>query len=496
MTATINVLNSAAVQAKKPVKTGPDAPSGAASPEIGADFALMFANMMSGTNRQELAAGEGSTSPPPIDLAAQALSDSVKIITTTTPAMSDASLMAFAKAQGLDESAMAMIFQEKNNPQLPPSTGIGASGDLNATALPSGDIASADGFADTASLMLAKSNEQQAGQSKTVELQLDAEATMKWTLGKQTTAAELASAAQTAPGTELLKPILFGLNGIRSGAASEVNLEKAGAKAESEAEAENNALAATLLMRGPQAAQFAKQLQTKLNSLNGAGDKLPAIKLANAETRIASSLSEIASLSDPIQETVVLDQNMSGADLQAIWSNRSDSAAQKEMQSGSNAALVSQTDSDLRSEQYEKLSQRLADALGQRLSAQIARGDWKVELALKPHNMGTIDIQLNMKGGELEATFNASHPMTQELIADGLPRLKQVLTELGMDIASMNVNIRQDSQNGGNSTQGQQQRPPSDNSDVIGEIAKKVVPPASTSADGASGNADGLDILV
>ena len=86
--------------------------------------------------------------------------------------------------------------------------------------------------------------------------------------------------------------------------------------------------------------------------------------------------------------------------------------------------------------------------------------------------------------------------MTQELIADGLPRLKQVLTELGMDIASMNVNIRQDSQNGGNSTQGQQQRPQSDNSNVTGEIANKAVPPASTSADGASGNADGLDILV
>ena len=492
MTAMINSLTTAAAQAKKPVKTGLDANSGAASPEIGADFALMFANMMSGANRQELAAGEGSTSPPPVDLAAQALSPSVNIITTTTPAMSDASLMAFAKAQGLDESAMAMIFQEKSAPQIPPSPGLAASGEMAAASTT--DISNADSFADTASLMLAKSSEQTA-QAKPVELQLDAQATMRWMLGKQTSAAELATnvqAATAAPETELLKPVLFGLNGIRNGAVSEAKVEKQAPQGESDA----NDLAATLLMRAPQAAQFAKQLQTKLIGSKLADEKLPTIKLANTETLIASSQTDIASLSDPVQETVILDQNLSGADLQAIWTNRSDSAAQKEMQQGTNAAMGSQTDADVRSAQYEKLSQRLAEALGQRLSAQIARGDWKVELALKPHNLGNIDIQLNMKGGELEASFKASHPMTQELIADGLPRLKQVLAEMGMDIASMNVNIRQNSQNGGNSTPGQQHRPQSGPSNVIGEIANKAVPPASTSSDGGSGNTDGLDILV
>lgn len=493
MTAIINSLNTAAAQAKKPVKTGLDANSGTSSPEIGADFALMFANMMSGANRQELAAGEGSTSPPPIDLAAQALSPGVNIITTTTPAMSDASLMAFAKAQGLDESAIAMIFQEKNASHIPPSPELAASGELKAAASTT-DMPNADSFADTASLMLAKSSEQTA-QAKPVELQLDAQTTMRWTLGKQTNAAELAAAAQAAsaapePGTELLKPVLFGLNGVRSGAVTEAKVEKQAP------EGEVKDLAATLLMRAPQAAQFAKQLQAKLIDSKLADAKLPTIKLANTETLIASSQSEIANLSDLVQETVVLDQNLSGPELQAIWTHRSDSAAQKEMQPGSNAAMVSQTDANLRSEQYEKLTQRLAEALGQRLSAQIARGDWKVELALKPHNLGNIDIQLNMKGGELEASFKASHPMTQELIADGLPRLKQVLAELGMDIASMNVNIRQNSQNGGNSTPGQQHRPQSDTSNVIGEIANKAVPPASTSSDGGSGNEDGLDILV
>ena len=488
MTTMINSHNTAAAHAKKPVKTGLEANFDKTDPEIGADFALMFANMMSAAKRQEIAAGEGSTSPPSIDLASQALSATVNIITTTTPAMSDASLMAFAQAQGLDKSAMALIFQEKNSPTLPSSPELATSAALDTT-----DSFNADSFADTASLMLAKSAEQTAP-AKTAELQLDSATTMKWTLGQQTSAAELASATQAAPGTELLKPVLFGLNGVRSGATGEVKAEKA--ELQAQGEAEGNQLAATLLMRGAQAAQFSKQLQIKLNSVRLADDKLPAVKLAHADTLNSSSLSSIANLGGPLQDTVVLDQNMSSTDLQAIWSNRSDSSAQKEIQSGTQAGMVSQTDADLRSEQYEKLSQRLADALGQRLSAQIARGDWKVELALKPHNLGNIDIQLNMKGGELEASFKASHPMTQELIADGLPRLKQVLADLGMDIASMNVNIRQNSQNGGNSTPGQQHRPQSDSSNVIGEIANKVAPPTSTSTDAGSGTKDGLDILV
>ncbi len=561
MTSTINPLNTAAAEGKKPVKTGHTANPGSATPEIGADFALLFANMMAGVNRQDLAAGEGSTSPPAPDLAAQALSPGVNIITTSKPAMSDASLMAFAKAQGLDESAMALIFEQKNTaapapvsdlsagmPQQAQPVGLDPAGleaaalntavpntvAPNATTLNTADqpklAAQAalsapisppeqqNNFADTASLMQAKFAAQSAPQ-KNVELQLDAETTMKWSLTNPaaasnntaqpvaplspapvpTDAAGLAAAASAvqahpAAGAELLKPVFFGLNGVRSGASSEVKPEQVAASDDGAP----NDFAATMLLRGEQVTQFTKQFQARSNNGRAADDKFAAKLATTAAPLATSSQPDNASTDNPVQESMDLDAHISGADLQAIWSNRLASHAGSREASTNNtpAAATTGSDAELRAEQYEKISQRLAEALGQRLSAQISRGNWKVELVLKPHDLGNIDVQLNMKGGELEASFKASHPMTQELIASGLPRLKEVLNDLGMDIASMNVNIWQNSQNGGNSTPGQQQSRQPNATNVNGDIANKVVTPAAPSHSGASDDTDGLDILV
>ena len=160
------------------------------------------------------------------------------------------------------------------------------------------------------------------------------------------------------------------------------------------------------------------------------------------------------------------------------------------------AAPTSHADLNLRAEQYEKLSQRMGEALGQRLAAQIAKGDWKVELALKPHDLGSIDIQLSMKQGSLEASFNASQSQTRDLIIDGLPKLKEVLAQLGMEVASMNVNVRQNGQNGGNPTPGRQS-----SSGTASVAAKSGAGEISTTATLPTGrttgtSTDGLDVLV
>ena len=92
-----------------------------------------------------------------------------------------------------------------------------------------------------------------------------------------------------------------------------------------------------------------------------------------------------------------------------------------------------------RQDQYTDLSRRLTDALGQRLSAQIARGTWQVEMELHPRSLGRIEIQLEMKNGELEAQFNASKAATRELIQEGLPRLRAELEQHGTESAYVGV---------------------------------------------------------
>jgi flagellar hook-length control protein FliK len=101
-----------------------------------------------------------------------------------------------------------------------------------------------------------------------------------------------------------------------------------------------------------------------------------------------------------------------------------------------------------------------------------------------------------MKNGALEASFNASEASTRELINDGMPKLKEVLEKSGMELALLDVNVRQNSQNGGNPTPGRQPSSGQGLSAVKGDT-EKTGPAAKPAATGKqTGNQDGLDVLV
>jgi flagellar hook-length control protein FliK len=196
-------------------------------------------------------------------------------------------------------------------------------------------------------------------------------------------------------------------------------------------------------------------------------------------------------------DSVMLGTDLTGEDLRMIWAHRQSVAEQNSQSQTQSQASSPQSDIDLRAEQYEKLSQRLGEALGQRLASQIARGVWKVELALKPQDLGNIEIKLDMKDGTLEASFKASEAMTRELITDGLPKLRETLAQSGMQVANVNVNVRQDSQNGGNSTPGRNKTPTGISGVSKGSLANASLPADSlaTGKPKAQDN-NGLDVLV
>lgn len=105
-----------------------------------------------------------------------------------------------------------------------------------------------------------------------------------------------------------------------------------------------------------------------------------------------------------------------------------------------------------RAEALHNLAQRLGEAVGQRVLAQIARGNWSMKLMLKPATLGDVEVDLRMRSGELDAAFRAFNPMTRELLADGLPRLREVLSGAGMDIAGLQVGHGSSQSAGGNPT--------------------------------------------
>jgi hypothetical protein len=105
-----------------------------------------------------------------------------------------------------------------------------------------------------------------------------------------------------------------------------------------------------------------------------------------------------------------------------------------------------------RIEHYQQLADRLGQALAQRLQAQIERGEWKVQMRMDPASLGRIDMELDMRAGGLDAVFRSDNPLTRELIAQGLPKLKESLSQSGTAVANVWVNGDSARQSGGNPT--------------------------------------------
>jgi len=142
-----------------------------------------------------------------------------------------------------------------------------------------------------------------------------------------------------------------------------------------------------------------------------------------------------------------------------------------------------------RQDDYTQMSRQLAEALGKRLTAQIQQGSWRVEMDLHPRSLGRVEVQLEMKNGELEAHFVAANATTRDLINEGMPRLREAFQEYGTETAYVDVGLANQGGSDGKSTASEND-------------AGAVSAEQSADTEGESGSTsfnnldDGLDILV
>ena len=147
------------------------------------------------------------------------------------------------------------------------------------------------------------------------------------------------------------------------------------------------------------------------------------------------------------KDSVSHSAQVSAQELRAEFSNRPSSQGQ---------FTEPNNDFGRRHEQYLEVSRRLTQAVGERLSAQIAKGAWRVEMDLHPKTLGRIEIQLEMKNGELEAHFNSSQTMTRDLLQESFSKLKEILSEHGIDSAYIGLGTGENRHSDGNSTDEQE----------------------------------------
>ncbi len=475
----------------------------------GAAFGGMFASLQGGMEGQDLAAQTGKSSPPVEGLASQILGPSVHIITSETPTLSDDSLLAFARSQGMDESALALIFQRDAAQLTAEAAAVNAEPADAAAWVLGQDVALTDAELSADALLLTQ--QRMALQAATAAAADTADAG-KAALPQPATDAEGMSALDLGPDAKIrwsvgqpgaladsTRPPLHSAADQQAklaADASQANAAMAAAQHDKQ-DAPGDELAATLVLGETESKQFAKKLETK--QLNLRAERLGSISSDAFKTSLMNGgvSPETEATEPPAQlDSLSIGMDLTGEDLRMIWQHRQALAEQSSDSQTQNAQSAAQTDIDLRAEQYEKLTQRLGEALGQRLAAQIARGVWKVELALKPQDLGNIEIHLDMKDGALEASFKATEAMTRELITDGLPRLKEALAQSGMEVAQLNVNVRQDSQNGGNPTPGRHKTPAGISGVSKGSLAKASQPADSAATGNRASDNNGLDVLV
>ena len=244
---------------------------------------------------------------------------------------------------------------------------------------------------------------------------------------------------------------------------------------------------------------IAKTLADNVNYLNSSQQKQPSIKLETIDlTRSALN----TGLEKKSQESVLLASgtaasaaplSVAPAPTSVAFSEAAFTASQQNSFSSADKDLADSLPEQLqqqglrKQEEHTEMSRRLAEALGQRLTAQIARGAWRVEMDLHPKSLGRIEIQLEMKNGELEANFFATNAATRELLNESMPRLRVALEEHGMETAYIGLGAGNKGNSDGKST-GQNEPESSAERGAVTDIEpEEIIRQLSN---------DGLDVLV
>ena len=87
----------------------------------------------------------------------------------------------------------------------------------------------------------------------------------------------------------------------------------------------------------------------------------------------------------------------------------------------------------------ERFTARLSSDLAQKLTAGFKGGAHKLEFDLLPEKLGRIGVRMDYNEGKLEATISSTSNVTREALAENLPRLRELLVNSGVNVASLDV---------------------------------------------------------
>ncbi len=402
------------------------------------------------------------------------LSSNIQLITPAQTDTNPQSLITYARGMGLNDSQIHQLFgPEAAHPgalsaHAPSTESLMSSG----TALPSASIS--------------------AGASAPVSTTLDSNANA---LGTFSTTAQLSPTANA---------VLSQINNFQ------VQIQQAPGAIGIQSEATASTLAEISGKLAP-GATFAGSGDTPVSTLEALSVMEASLRPEDIEalqahfansTKGSNLLSSEGSGATGSQSSITLDMNtaLNTLNVDGSGSNMGGSSGDSNSGSGSGSDNSQQNNSNLPSDMaaaYEKLSNKFATEVSNRLQQQFAQGQWKMKFALRPSSLGMVDVQLEMKDGKLAANFQSNNPLTQNLIHTNSHQLRHALQGSGIQQSSVQVGSGQTGGQGSSSGQNSGVPYTHENFPVSGAQGTEEIAAADESKPVTSSNSDSqLDILA
>ena len=449
-------LNFLTAPTAKPTSTGPSSAVGGLDPNLskpmsGQEFAGVMRDLMAKGERQSVAGkSEGIPSDATTSgLQTMSLGNQFAVITATSPLPDPSSLADFARAQGLSESAVQTLFGDL----MPAQTAANDALNMSTMGLPNMGM-----MGLPANPMLIPMPTQSMTAASTTST-LD-------TLTLMPSATHLGS-AKASVGSSAVSDLLMsaGATGlIQALGAPGLAISNALGSPEqvaqmAEMSPEMGPLDAMRMRMVPAWENMTRQLaQLKGTDQAAAWGQLTS-NLFNSKAKDAEVKEVVVDLvgdnPDLMMALDAIKDNSSNTNLVPLDSARNTASTGALGAAATSAALANPEMTD-RAAQIQDLADKLGKAMGERLQEQLERGEWKLQLKLNPGHLGKIDVELDMNAGGLDAVFKSDNSLTRELISQGMPKLKDSLSQSGMSVANVWVNSENQRQSGGNSTPRQQ----------------------------------------
>ncbi len=463
-------LNFLTAPVSNPSSVGASSGSGGLDPNLakpmnGQEFAGVMRDLMAKGERQELAGTATGEATDATTAALQTLNlgNQFSVITAASPLPDPNSLAQFARAQGLSESAVQALFGDLG-------TATDATTALDPTSLNGANMGLL-GF-PTNPLMampVATAATPGAGDDNTLTL-LPSAAALGWiqahpnslTISDQVATPLWAQA----PHLSATTPKASDVNALMQAAGATGVLQALGgmSAAPSQALGSVDKLAEIAPEMGPLDAMRMRMVPAwesmtrQLAQLNGSNQAAAwgqlTTNLLNSKGQGGEGTEFLLDLGadDPnIMSALDALQDQSNSGFVNPDSGRNTASTGALGAAATSAALANPGMTD-RAAQIQDMADKLGKAMAERLQDQLEKGEWKLQLKLNPAHLGKIDVELDMNASGLDAVFKTDNPLTRELIAQGMPKLKDSLSQSGMTVANVWVNSENQRESGGNST--------------------------------------------